>query len=132
MTETMKLTPATAWQEVLDGAVFLDILDDNGFSIIAYDEVNGLEVTLLELLDKLPIMDKSLMYVAGGFNEEEGFKAANLLSNNGFGKVGYVEGGVQAWFHEGLPVRYNVSGSCDSNQMEDGAGGCGGCSCGCG
>jgi rhodanese-related sulfurtransferase len=132
MTDTQKLAPAEAWKNVVEGAVFLDILDDEGFSVIAYDQVDALEVSLLELLDKMPEMDRSAMYVAGGFDEAMGFKAANLLVNNGFDKVGYVAGGLKAWYEEGLPVRYNVSGGCGSHDEDEASGGCGGCSCGCG
>lgn len=136
MNEMMKLLPEAAWNHVVNGAVFLDITDDEGFSVLAYDQVNSIELTLLELLDKLPEMDKTLMYVAGGYDEATGFKAANLLAVNGFEKVGYIADGIRGWFQEGLPVRYHVSGSCgmgnEDHCNDDSSDGCGSCSCGCG
>lgn len=141
MSEILKLQPAEAYQKVSEGAVFIDIIDEEGFSVVAYDGVESTQVTLLQLLEKLQWMEKGPYYIAGGFDEATGFKAANLLHHQGFENVGYIAGGVQAWFQDGFPVKYNVNGGCGTGDCssgscgtgfdeEDGMGGCGGCSCG--
>ena len=147
MSEIKKYQPSEAFQMINDGAVFIDIIDETGNSVIAYDGVESTQITLLQLLEKLQWMDKSPLYIAGGYDEDTGFKAANLLLHQGFDNVGYISGGVQAWFQDGFPVKYNVNGgcgtgscdtgscdtgSCDTSNDEEDAfgGGCGGCSCG--
>lgn len=139
MSEIIKLQPTEAYQKINEGAIFLDIIDEEGYSVVAYDGIASTQVTLLQLLEKLQWLDKDPMYIAGGYNEASGFKAANLLYQQGFGNVAYVAGGVQAWFQEGYQVKYNAnaeSGSCGTGScgsgMEDEEyfGGCGGCSCG--
>ena len=143
MSEIIKLQPTEAYEKINDGAIFLDIIDEEGKSVVAYDGIESSQVTLLQLLEKLQWLDKDPMYIAGGYDEASGFKAANLLYCQGFENVAYVAGGVQAWFQEGYQVKYNEnvatgSGSCDTggcgSGMEDeefSGGGCGGCSCGC-
>lgn len=140
MSEIIKLQPTEAYQKINEGAIFLDIIDEEGYSVVAYDGIASTQVTLLQLLEKLQWMDKEPMYITGGYDEASGFKAANLLFHQGFEKVGYVAGGVQAWFQEGYQVKYNVNaeggscgtGSCGSGmEEEESSGGCGGCSCGC-
>ena len=139
MSEIIKLQPTEAYQKINEGAIFLDIIDEEGHSVVAYDGIESTQVTLLQLLEKLQWLDKAPMYIAGGYDEASGFKAANLLHCQGFDNVAYVAGGVQAWFQEGYQVKYNDnagSGSCDSGGCGSGMddeghhGGCGGCSCG--
>ncbi len=146
MSEILKLQPAEAYQKVTEGAVFLDIIDEEGYSVVVYDGIETTQVTLLQLLEKLQWLDKQPTYIAGGYDETSGFKAANLLHHQGFEQVGYVAGGVQAWFQDGFQVKYNVyggcsTGSCDTGSCSTGScgtgmsdeedfGGCGGCSCG--
>ena len=141
MSEIIKLQPTEAYQKINEGAIFLDIIDEEGYSVVAYDGFETTQVTLLQLLEKLQWLDKDPMYITGGYDEASGFKAANLLYHQGFENVGYVAGGVQAWFQEGYQVKYNDnagSGSCGTggcgseSEMEDEGhhGGCGGCSCG--
>lgn len=141
MSEIMKLQPSEAYQKINEGAVFIDIIDEEGFSVVAYDGVESSQVTLLQLLEKIQWLDKSVAYITGGYDDNSGFKAANLLHHQGFENVSYVAGGVQAWFQDGFPVKYNVNGgcgtgSCDTGscgtqvEEEDSFGGCGGCSCG--
>ncbi|HPF63722.1 rhodanese-like domain-containing protein [Lentimicrobium sp.] len=141
MSEILKLQPAEAYEKLSEGAVFIDIIDEEGFSVVAYDGVESTQVTLLQLLEKLQWMEKGPFYITGGFDEATGFKAANLLHHQGFENVGYIAGGVQAWFQDGYPVKYNVNGGCGTGDCssgscgtgfdeEDGTGGCGGCSCG--
>lgn len=140
MSEIIKLQPTEAYEKINEGAIFLDIIDEEGYSVVAYDGIESSQVTLLQLLEKLQWLDKDPMYITGGYDEASGFKAANLLHHQGFEKVGYVAGGVQAWFQEGYQVKYNVnaeSGSCGTGSCgsgmddEESFGGCGGCSCGC-
>jgi len=145
MSEILKLQPAEAFQKISEGAVFIDIIDEDGFSVVTYDGIVTTQVTLLQLLEKLQWLDKAPTYITGGYDETSGFKAANLLFHQGFENVGYIAGGVQAWFQEGFQVKYNVnggcetgdcstgscsSGSCGSVDEEESFGGCGGCSCG--
>ncbi len=145
MSEILKLQPAEAFQKISEGAVFIDIIDEDGFSVVTYDGIVTTQVTLLQLLEKLQWLDKAPTYITGGYDETSGFKAANLLFHQGFENVGYIAGGVQAWFQEGFQVKYNVnggcetgdcstgscsSGSCGSGDEEESFGGCGGCSCG--
>jgi len=146
MSEILKLQPAEAYQKISEGAVFIDIIDEEGNSVVAYDGIESTQVTLLQLLEKQQWLDKAPTYITGGYDETSGFKAANLLYHQGFENVGYVAGGVQAWFQEGFQVKYNVNGgcgtgSCDTggcdtgscgtgSEEEDSFGGCGGCSCG--
>lgn len=147
MSEILKLQPAEANQKITEGAIFIDIIDEEGFSVVAYDGIVSTQVTLLQLLEKQQWMDKGPTYITGGYDEPSGFKAANLLHQQGFENVGYVAGGVQAWFQDGFQVKYNVSGGCGSGGCETdscstgscgtsnddddySSGGCGGCSCG--
>jgi len=146
MSEILKLQPSEAFHKISEGAVFLDIIDEEGYSVVTYDGIESTQVTLLQLLEKLQWLDKAPTYIAGGFDETSGFKAANLLYHQGFENVGYVAGGVQAWFQEGFAVKYNVNGGCGSGSCDTGScstgscssgeeeedfySGCGGCSCG--
>ncbi len=145
MSEILKLQPAEAYQKISEGAVFIDIIDEEGFSVVTYDGIETTQVTLLQLLEKLQWLDKAPTYITGGYDETSGFKAANLLFHQGFENVGYIAGGVQAWFQEGFQVKYNVNGGCDTGDCSTGScssgscgtgdeeesfGGCGGCSCG--
>ena len=145
MSEIMKLQPAEANQKIIEGAVFLDIIDEEGYSVVTFDGIESTQVTLLQLLEKIQWLDKAPTYITGGYDEASGFKAANLLYHQGFESVGYVAGGVQAWFQDGFAVKYNVNGgcgtgSCDTGSCDTGScgtgeedesyGGCGGCSCG--
>ncbi len=146
MSEIAKLKPEEAIQKINEGAVFFDIIDEEGFSVVAYDGVESTQLTLLQLLEKLQWLDKDVNYIAGGYDDASGFKAANLLHHQGFEKVAYVSGGVQAWFQDGFPVKYNVNGGCSTGSCDTGScstgscgtdyeeddymGGCSGCSCG--
>ncbi|PKP46533.1 MAG: hypothetical protein CVT94_14505 [Bacteroidetes bacterium HGW-Bacteroidetes-11] len=141
MSEILKLQPSEAFQKIQDGAVFIDIIDEEGFSVVAYDGIEATQVTLLQLLEKIQWLDKTPTYITGGYDEASGFKAANLLFHQGFENVGYVAGGVQAWFQDGYQVKYNVSGGCSTGSCstsscdtgfddEESMGGCSGCSCG--
>jgi rhodanese-related sulfurtransferase len=141
MSEILKLQPSEAFQKIQDGAVFIDIIDEEGFSVVAYDGIETTQVTLLQLLEKIQWLDKVPTYITGGYDEASGFKAANLLFHQGFENVGYVAGGVQAWFQDGFQVKYNVSGGCSTGSCstsscdtgfddEESMGGCSGCSCG--
>jgi len=141
MSEILKLQPSEAYQKIEDGAVFIEIIDEEGYSVVAFDGIPTTQVTLLQLLEKIQWLDKSPTYITGGYDETSGFKAANLLHHQGFENVGYVAGGVQAWFQEGFQVKYNVNGGCGTGSCDTGScntgkdeddfsGSCGGCSCG--
>jgi len=142
MSEIIKLQPSEAFQKIQDGAIFIDIIDEEGFSVVAYDGIESTQVTLLQLLEKIQWLDKAPTYITGGYDDASGFKAANLLFHQGFENVGYVAGGVQAWFQDGFQVKYNVSGGCSTGSCstssscdtgfedEESMGGCSGCSCG--
>jgi len=141
MSEILKLQPSEAYQKIEDGAVFIEIIDEEGYSVVAFDGIPTTQVTLLQLLEKIQWLDKSPTYITGGYDETSGFKAANLLYHQGFENVGYIAGGVQAWFQEGFQVKYNVNGGCGTGNCDTGScntgtdeddfgGSCGGCSCG--
>ncbi len=135
MAEIFKLTPAEAYEKLTDGASFINIVDHADFSVVEYDVAEVTRLTLLELLEKAESMDKATFYIAGGFDESQGFKAANLLHHQGFENVGYIAGGIQSWFQDGYPVKYNVNDGCGtidcgSNFDDESYGGCSGCSCG--
>lgn len=150
MAEITRLQAVEAFDKINDGASFIEIADEYGQSLVAYDVKEANRVTLLQLLEKLQWMDKASNYIIGGYNDEDGFKASNLLHHQGFENVSYIGGGIQSWFLEGLPVAYVEqtggcsadvcgsggcgSGSCDTEMDEEEdmmGGGCGGgCSCG--
>ncbi|KAF0194788.1 MAG: hypothetical protein FD166_3309 [Bacteroidetes bacterium] len=141
MSEILKLQPSEAYQKIEDGAVFIEIIDEEGYSVVAFDGIPTTQVTLLQLLEKIQWLDKSPTYITGGYDETSGFKAANLLYHQGFENVGYIAGGVQAWFQEGFQVKYNVNGGCGTGNCDTGScntgadeddfgGSCSGCSCG--
>ncbi|MDY0343003.1 MAG: rhodanese-like domain-containing protein [Lentimicrobium sp.] len=149
MSEITKIQAIEAFDKINEGASFIEITDEYGQSLVAYDVKEPNRVTLLQLLEKLQWMDKTPHYIIGGYNDEDGFKAANLLFHQGFEHVAYIGGGIQSWFLEGLPVQYVEnsgwcsdggcgsgscgSGGCDTSmtEEEDLSGGCGGgCSCG--
>jgi len=142
MSEILKLQPEEVMPKIQEGAQFIDVMDEEGNSSVTYDGIEATQITLLQLLEKLQWMDKSPLYVAGGFDEASGFKAANLLHHQGFENVAYIAGGIQAWFQAGLPVKFIESSSCSTGSCSTGScgsgyeeddlygGGCSGCSCG--
>ena len=145
MAEITRLQAVEAFDKINNGASFIEIADEYGQSLVAYDVKEANRVTLLQLLEKLQWMDKAPNYIIGGYNEEDGFKASNLLFHQGFENVSYIGGGIQSWFLEGLPVAYvEQTGGCSADVCGSGGcgtamdeeedmmgGGCGGgCSCG--
>lgn len=123
MEDIIGLEPKKAHEEIMNGALLLDVRSEKEADFVVFDVENIMEIPLLDLVGKMDDLNKEQRIIAADFYGENGFKAANMLKYNGFENVAYIEGGMKSWGIDELPLKYRVENECSE-------GGCGGgCSC---
>lgn len=116
------VSPREAYESLLSGdALLIDVREELEVISSAVDAENSFWFpmsTIVERYHQIPA-DRTILIICT--HGERSSKIVNLLKVQGFTSVYNVDGGLEAWEKEGLPMS---GGSCDS-------GGCSGCGCGC-
>lgn len=115
------ISPRDAYEALLSGeALLIDVREELEVITSSVEVENSFWFpmsTIVERYHQIPA-DRAILVICT--HGERSSKIVNLLKVQGFTSVYNIDGGIQAWENEELPM----SGSCNS-------GGCSGCSCGC-
>lgn len=122
----MQISPLEAFEQTNNGALFIDVRTEDGSEAVLFDCISFEQLSLLDLLENIETLPKNRLIITADFDGSEAYKAANLLINNGFENVKFLDGGMLAWKKSGLPLKFNISGECSHETNT-----CGGCECGC-
>lgn len=118
------ITPQKAKFELETGtAIMFDLRQHVDYEFVYFDVDNVINIPECELSDVLHKYSKAKRIICADFDESIAVKAVNLLQNDEFTNVVYLEGGMKNWNTEKLPLKYNVYGSCSETDCAN----CQGC-----
>jgi rhodanese-related sulfurtransferase len=98
---TEQISPTAAADEVAAGALLLDVREDNEFA--AGRSADARHIPLMTLPDALDQLDRSRVIVCVCRSGGRSGRAADFLNEQGF-TAKNLEGGMQAWHSDGLPM----------------------------
>lgn len=126
MNKIASLPPVEVVKALGHGALLVDVRLTDETDIFRFKVPEVVYVPLSALYDSLDKLPRNRALVVADMTGPDGYKAANLLKFNGFEQVSYMEGGMQAWNHERLPIVCHLEGG---HEAAHDHGSCG-CSCG--
>lgn len=113
-----EICPTTTQEWVKNGALLVDVREENEVAELAYDVPNIINIPLSEFetrFSEIP-KDKDLVMVcrSGG----RSLRAAGFLINHGYDRVVNMEHGMIRWTQKGFPTKGNTSSVLSTNTSE--------------
>lgn len=125
--EVRGLTIPEALATLQEKVRFIDIREEEDFSLTTADHPYVENIPLLVLLEQMETLDKGDTFLFVDMDGTMAWKAANMLLYNDFSQVYYIAGGILQWKSAGQPIKGRIP---DLMSQCGDEGGCGGCSCG--
>ena len=88
-------------------AVLLDVRTPEEFTSGHIPDAINLDYKSGNFSDRLDSLDKSKDYMVYCLSGVRSGKAADLMKEKGFNSITTLDGGMEAWVAEGLPVQHN-------------------------
>jgi phage shock protein E len=88
-------------------AVLLDVRTPEEFTSGHIPDAINLDYKSANFSDRLDSLDKSKDYMVYCLSGVRSGKAADLMKEKGFNSITTLDGGMEAWVAEGLPVQHN-------------------------
>jgi rhodanese-related sulfurtransferase len=128
----MHVSTFAAAEAIANGnALIVDVREQEEVDIIKLDVDNQIYMPLSVIVEKFKELPANTALVVVCSNGNRSVKAVNLLNYQGYKGAVNLDGGINQWYRDGLPLilRQDIidsNESCGSGK----SGGCG-CSCGC-
>lgn len=103
-----EICPTTTQQLIKDGALLVDVREENEVAQVAYDVPSIMNIPLSEFegrFKEIP-QDRNLVVVCQGGGRS--LRAAGFLVNHGFENVVNMQHGMNRWLERGFPVKRNA------------------------
>lgn len=117
-----EICPTTTQQWIKDGALLVDVRENDEVAALAYDVPNLLHIPLTqfeERFEEIPKDKKVVMLCKSGGRS---LRAAGFLVNHGYENVVNMQHGMVRWAEKGFPtkgtvdsVKANEGGCCSSS-----------------
>ena len=112
-----------------DNAAIVDVREQEEIEIIGFDTTELIHLPLSVIADRFNELPKDKPLIIACNNGIRSVKVANLLSYQGFTNVANLDGGINQWHREGLPLilrqdLLNSGQDCGTSKSN-------GCGCGC-
>jgi rhodanese-related sulfurtransferase len=121
--KAVEICPTTTYKRVKEGALLVDVRENDEVQELAYDVPNILHIPLSEFeerFNEVPL-DREVVLVcrSGG----RSLKATYYLMNHGYTNVSNMQHGMLRWAEKGFPVKGSLtvnspSGSCCDSPSE--------------
>lgn len=127
--KAIEICPTTTYKRVQEGALLVDVRENDEVQELAYDVPNILQIPLSEFeerFNEIP-QDREVVLVcrSGG----RSLKATYYLMNHGYTNVANMQHGMLRWAEKGFPIKGNSStknatGSCCESPSSEGSSCC--------
>ena len=106
-----EICPTTTQQWVKDGALLVDVRENDEVAELAYDVPNIINIPLSEFEERFNEIpkDKPVVMVCKGGGRS--LRAAGFLVNHGYENVVNMQHGIIRWVQKGFPTKGNTSAS---------------------
>lgn len=109
-----------------DEVFFIDVREKSEHRIEYFEFNNAFLYSLSSIMDKIELIPNGVPLIVVCNEGIRSTKVANLLNLQGFDSVANLDGGIEEWRNQGLPIKDGINlnevyGDCSS----------GGCGCGC-
>ena len=103
--EIKNICPTTTAKKEKEGALVVDVREENEVKELSYDVQNLLHIPLSEFEDRYSEVpkDKSVIMACKGGGRS--LKAAYFLQNKGYNDVMNLDGGILKWAEKKFPVK---------------------------
>jgi len=128
----MHISPFAAAESIANGnALIVDVREQEEIDIIKLDVDNQIHMPLTVIAERFKELPANTTLIVICSNGNRSVKVVNLLNYQGYKEAVNLDGGINQWYRDGLPLilRQDILDStegCGSGK----SGGCG-CSCGC-
>lgn len=99
-----EICPTTTAKLEQDGAILVDVREQNEVNTLSFDVKNSLHIPLSQLEERFHEIPKDKSIVMVCRSGARSLKAANYLANNGYENIQNLKGGITQWKAEGFPV----------------------------
>lgn len=119
------IEPTEAAVELTESrALIVDVREQEELDIIQFDTTEIIHLPLSSIAETFSSLPKDKTLIIACSNGVRSVKVANLLKHQGFTNATNLDGGINQWYREGLPLVLR------KDLMNDGCSS-GGCGCGC-
>jgi rhodanese-related sulfurtransferase len=100
-----EICPTTTQQWVKDGALLVDVREENEITQVAYDVPSIMNIPLSEFEDRFKEIPKDRTVVVVCQSGGRSLRAAGFLINHGYENVVNMKHGMKRWLERGFPVK---------------------------
>lgn len=106
-TQPAEISPDEALAKQRDGALLIDVRDDNERATGSPESAHALPIAALEngITSLAPALDREILTICATGNRS--LRAAKILTQRGYANVASVAGGFQRWQAESLPIAHS-------------------------
>jgi rhodanese-related sulfurtransferase len=103
-----EICPTTTQQWVKDGALLVDVREENEVAQVAFDVPSILYIPLSEFEDRFKEVPQDRIVVLVCQSGGKSLRAAGYLVNHGYENVVNMQYGMIRWLERGFPVKGNT------------------------
>ena len=104
-----EICPTTTQQWVKDGALLVDVRENDEVAQLAYDVPSLLHIPLSEFGERFNEVPKDKNVVMVCKSGGRSLRAAGFLVNHGYNNVVNMQHGITRWAEKGFPTKGNVT-----------------------
>ena len=104
-----EICPTTTQQWVKDGALLVDVRENDEVAQLAYDVPSLLHIPLSEFEDRYNEIPKDKNVVMVCKSGGRSLRAAGFLVNHGYNNVVNMQHGIMRWAEKGFPTKGNAT-----------------------
>lgn len=110
-----EICPTTTQQWVKEGAILVDVRENNEVALLAYDVPNLLHIPLTQFEERFNEIPKDKPVVMVCKSGGRSLRAAGFLVNHGYEKVINMQHGMIRWAQKGFPTKGDTDAFLKSN-----------------
>lgn len=108
-TQIKNIYPTTTAKLEKEGAILVDVREQNELDELSFDVKNVLHIPLSQFEERFNEIPKDQSLVMVCRSGARSLKAAYYLSNHGYETVQNLDGGILKWASKGFPVKGDVA-----------------------
>ncbi len=109
MKPAKEICPTTTKGKVAEGALLVDVRENDEVSELSFDVPNVMYIPLSEFEERYEEVPKDKEVVLVGKNGMNSLKATYFLMNHGWTNVVNMQHGLIRWVEKGFPTKGNVA-----------------------
>ncbi len=121
--KVIEIAPSKTLDLLQEGALLVDVREWSEVNQVAFDVSNLMVIPLSEFEERYKEIPKDRNIIVGCRSGQRSLRATYYLMNCGYEKVMNMQGGINEWIQQGLPVKIqnftmtfqSAAGCCGSN-----------------